>query len=84
MSILTGFDSFINDAQKNQSIVDLDSKRRILQTLSAYGLPTRKEEEWRNTSLKFLTEFDFKPVSKAPTKISELGQSLLQQKIIPK
>ncbi len=82
MNILNSFDSFLNEAKKTRSAVDLDSKLRSKDQLVLQGLPTRKEEAWRNTSLNFLNEFNFKPALNAPQITAEI-KTILQKKTIP-
>ncbi|MBL7545049.1 MAG: Fe-S cluster assembly protein SufD [Bdellovibrionaceae bacterium] len=83
MNILSSFDHFLNEAKKNQSGVDWDAKRLAKESLSSKGLPSRKEESWRNTSLKFLSDVVFTPVSHMATALPEHIITLIQEKQIP-
>lgn len=82
MNILTPFDNFINEAKKHQSFVNLDARLQSREQLAVRGLPSRKDEAWRNTSLKFLNEYTFVPSSLAPV-VTEKIKSLVADKKIP-
>lgn len=76
MNVLNPFEHFISEARAKKPEMDLDSKLRSKEQLAILGLPTRKEEAWRNTSLKFLSEKTFIPVtaisSQMPIGVSKL------------
>lgn len=82
MNIINSFDSFATEAQKFPHAADWTSKQRSKDLLVQKGLPTRKEESWRNTSLKFLNETEFKPVSHMPTQLPDDVLALISSKMI--
>lgn len=82
MNIINAFDSFSLEAQKFPYAADWDSKQRSKEILAKKGLPTRKEESWRNTSLKFLSETEFKPISHVPTQLPDSALALISSKMI--
>lgn len=77
MNILDSFETFSAEAKSFSNQVDWSAKQRSKEQLAATGLPTRKEESWRNTSLKFLSEYEFKPVSHVPEIMDESVLSLI-------
>ncbi len=81
MNILNSFDSFLNEAKKTRSAIDLDSKVRSKDQLQLQGLPSRKDEAWRNTSLKFLSDHNFKPALSAPEVSVEIKKIFLEKSI---
>lgn len=82
MNIINSFDSFLTEAQKFPHVADWTSKQRAKEQLVQSGLPTRKQESWRNTSLKFLSETDFKPANHSPTQLPDSVLSLASSKMI--
>lgn len=82
MNIINSFDSFLMEAQKFPHVADWNSKQRHKEELVKSGLPTRKQESWRNTSLKFLSENDFKPASHSPTQLPDGVLALASSKMI--
>lgn len=82
MSIINSFESFLTEAQKFPHVADWDLKQQSRQLLVKKGLPTRKDESWRNTSLKFLSEHDFKPASHSPTQLPDSVLALISAKMI--
>lgn len=81
-TILDSFDTFAAEAKTFPNAVDWSAKQREQSRLVQQGLPTRKHESWRNTSLKFLSEYEFKPVTHAPAKLDESVLSLLAARMI--
>ena len=49
--------------------------------MARLGLPSRKIEAWRNTSLKFLNEHSFKPSNGAPDISADIKSTLLEKSI---
>lgn len=82
MNIIESYESFLTEAQKFPHAADWSLKQRSKELLVQKGLPTRKDESWRNTSLKFLSENDFKPASHSPTQLPDSVLSLISTKMI--
>lgn len=82
MNILNSFDSFLTEAQKFQPELDATTRQRSKDLLAAKGLPTRKDEAWRNTSLKFLNDNNFIPSTHLPSEIpAEVVELIYSKKI---
>jgi Fe-S cluster assembly protein SufD len=82
MKIVNSFESFLTEAQKFPHVADWTSKQRSKELLDQSGLPTRKQESWRNTSLNFLNENYFKPATHSPTQLPDSVLSLASAKMI--
>jgi Fe-S cluster assembly protein SufD len=62
MNLLTHFDSFATKTPPADAGVK-SLRAKAVEFLNARGLPTRKEEEWKYTSVKVLNEETFQPAT---------------------
>lgn len=85
MNILNPFDNFLKEAKKFQPKLDTKSKRQSKEQIVQQGLPSRKEESWRYTSIKFLDEYNFIPQAGALdlNQINESAHKVIEEKKIP-
>jgi Fe-S cluster assembly protein SufD len=82
MSIIASLDTFLNEAKKFQPGLDLGSRLQTKELLATKGLPTRKDEAWRNTSLSFLNENSFVPATHLALPIPSLVTDFINSKKI--
>lgn len=62
MNILNAFDSYLNQIKPSVKTgwdQFVQEKQKIKWELESLGFPKRKEESWKNTSLKFLNDYSF-------------------------
>lgn len=84
MSILNAFDSYLNQIKPSVKTgwdQFVQEKQKIKSELETLGFPKRKEESWKNTSLKFLNDYSFNQEQPSPailaTKVKEEVKALL-------
>lgn len=70
MNILNSYETYLNFIKprvKSDWQTFVAGKAELKSKFEALGLPKRKEESWKNTSVKFLTDFTFKQEAISPT-----------------
>jgi len=81
MNLLNHFDKFASQTPVAGGAQTLRSK--ALEFLNAKGLPTRKDEDWKYTSLKVLNDESFIPAGLEATQPSHETMKAIQTKLNP-
>jgi Fe-S cluster assembly protein SufD len=81
MNMLAHFDEFTKNSLA--SGVSPELRRRAFDYLSEHGLPTRKNEDWKYTSLQILNEESFLPGATVAGPLSEKTQLAIKAKLSP-
>lgn len=79
MKLLSHFDVFSKNPQTPE--VSAELRQKAYEYFNANGLPTRKNEDWKYTSLKALKEEDFTPVPTTPSEVAADVTAKIQAKL---
>src|SRR5690242_20135020 len=81
MNLLNQFDKFATHTPVPDSLRTVRAK--AVAFLQAKGLPTRKDEEWKYTSVKILNDESFTPAGLEPLLPSHETLKFIQEKLNP-
>lgn len=81
MNLLTHFDQFATKIPARGGVVSL--REKALEFLNAKGLPTRKDEDWKYTSVKVLNDEVFVPAGVNDQQPSHETLKAIQSKLNP-
>ncbi|MGZ3742563.1 MAG: Fe-S cluster assembly protein SufD [Pseudobdellovibrionaceae bacterium] len=80
VKLLTHFNKFENQISTQEPSVQA-LRAKALDFLKAKGLPTRKDEDWKYTSLKVLNDETFMPVGTQETSLSPETMKAIREKL---
>jgi Fe-S cluster assembly protein SufD len=81
MNLLTNFDKFANKVPAQGGVQAL--REKALEFLNAKGLPTRKDEDWKYTSVKVLNDETFVPAAVEELHPSHETMKAIQARLNP-